>query len=147
MLGISFMSMSDACMSSYCRAEVVDKHFIEWHLICIFPLPPTPPTPAFSSYPPATPPDLILHVMSCKICSLPLSLAADPDRREQLQQISKQSCWLAADKESIQNVSTFFGSVRSFLRHIAPIYIQQGKQVYWNVFGIWEDSSGSHLVD
>ena len=118
------MSMSDACMSSYCRAEVVDKHFIGWHLIAFF-LSPHPTHPSLQLIPPATPPDLILHVMSCKICSLPLSLAADPDRREQLQQISKQSCWLAADKESIQNVSTF---VRSFLRHIAPIYIHPARE-------------------
>ena len=58
MLGISFMSMSDACMSSYCRAEVVDKHFIGWHLIAFFLSP-----PAFSSYPPL--PLLILSYMWC----------------------------------------------------------------------------------
>lgn len=40
------------------KGRVVDKHFIEWHLIAFFP-------PAHT-YPPL-PPDLILHLMSCKI--------------------------------------------------------------------------------
>ena len=63
------------------KGRVVDKHFIEWHLIAFF-LPPIH-TP---HYPRSYLTSDVLQDMAP-----PLSAAGSPDKREQLRQISKQS--------------------------------------------------------